>query len=106
MHDPNINQEFQRRLSEQIGLTLSPDSRMKKLSTIQSQKFNQNLFNINLEAFQPRQSKQSLRTVGRDASHHSQHHANSNVGQQDSASKQSKIPSQKMQDYQTKPLKR
>ena len=40
LHDPNINREFQRRLSEQIGQTFSPDSRLKQLNTLQSQKFN------------------------------------------------------------------
>lgn len=42
----------------------------------------------------------------RDLSIHSLNQYNSNVGQNDSGSKQSKIPSQKMQDYETKPLKR
>lgn len=43
----------------------------------------------------------------RNYSIHSMNQYNSNVGQNnDSPSKQSKIPSQKMRDYETKPLKR
>jgi len=42
----------------------------------------------------------------RDLSAQSRNQQNSNKAQNDSVSKRSKIPSQMMQDYETKPLKR
>ena len=52
-----------------------------------------------------RASDQSLR-MRRDLSAQSRNQQNSNKAQNDSVSKRSKIPSQMMQDYETKPLKR